>query len=552
MVPFPMLPTESSAERRLYEGFLSQLADDYVVYHSVEWVLAPEEPNGQVVQGESDFLIAHPEDGLLVLEAKAGGVSYEPKSRQWRQIGRGNDHLLEDPFRQARQEMDSLVEILEHQPNWDRWRPSYGYGVAFPDAIFDHDAYDEARAAWAIDKDDMERLAERVKQVMGAWRHRNRHFGRAGMEALQAALGIRVEVRSPLQFEHDEGDRRIVELTGDQTYVLSYVRKLHRAAIVGPAGSGKTLLATQLAKRLAESGNETLLTCINDRLAEHLRETSGAVRHLHVSSFHELCTTLAEEAGIPAPPRPQHPDEAGSYFDSTLPGLLAEAAEKLGPRFDAMIVDEAHGFHPDWWPILMKLHTHSEDGFLFLFADSNQRAPRRSVPQDMVELSFPLPANMRNSKPIHEFVSVFYQGEGTPETRDANGPPVEVISYREPWELPHLLVIVLKNLEDQGVPLKDIVLLTPDRASPGEWGGELNGYKLSGEPAPGTLLTSTIRSFTGLERQVVILTGIEPGSEDDLAKILYVGGSRARNHLIVLAEEPLAREIRQLAGISKP
>jgi hypothetical protein len=41
MVPFPMLPTESSAERRLYEGFLEQLSDEYVVYHSVDWVMAP-------------------------------------------------------------------------------------------------------------------------------------------------------------------------------------------------------------------------------------------------------------------------------------------------------------------------------------------------------------------------------------------------------------------------------------------------------------------------------------------------------------------------------
>jgi hypothetical protein len=82
--------------------------------------------------------------------------------------------------------------------------------------------------------------------------------------------------------------------------------------------------------------------------------------------------------------------------------------------------------------------------------------------------------------------------------------------------------------------------------------GELNGYRLSSEPGPGTLLTSTVRSFSGLERQVVILAGVGPGSDEELAKILYVGGSRARNHLIVLAEEPVAREIRQLAGISKP
>jgi hypothetical protein len=51
---------------------------------------------------------------------------------------------------------------------------------------------------------------------------------------------------------------------------------------------------------------------------------------------------------------------------------------------------------------------------------------------------------------------------------------------------------------------------------------------------------------------VVILAGLEGGEEEELAKYLYVGGSRARNHLIVVATEPVAREIRVLTGISKP
>ena len=76
MVPFPMLPTESSAERRLYEGFLEQLGDEYVVYHSVDWVMAPRSGRGpaQPEQGEADFVIAHPEDGVLALEAKGGSL----------------------------------------------------------------------------------------------------------------------------------------------------------------------------------------------------------------------------------------------------------------------------------------------------------------------------------------------------------------------------------------------------------------------------------------------------------------------------------------------
>jgi hypothetical protein len=120
MVPFPMLETDSAAERRLYEGFLEQLEDAFVVYHSVDWVLAGR--NGPI-QGEADFVISHPEHGVLALEAKGGGVSYDPATRRWTQSGHSGPHpLREDPFHQAKDEMHSLVEILEAQPGWERWK----------------------------------------------------------------------------------------------------------------------------------------------------------------------------------------------------------------------------------------------------------------------------------------------------------------------------------------------------------------------------------------------------------------------------------------------
>ena len=143
MVPFPMLPTTSSAERRLYEGFLEQLDDAYTVYHSVDWVLARNE------QGEADFVVVHPEDGLLVLEAKGGSLAYDPSTRRWTQHGRSGKHdLVEDPFHQARDEMHSLVRILEAQPGWEEWKPSYGYGLAMPDAIYERDAPRAPQRTW--------------------------------------------------------------------------------------------------------------------------------------------------------------------------------------------------------------------------------------------------------------------------------------------------------------------------------------------------------------------------------------------------------------------
>jgi hypothetical protein len=353
MVPFPMLPTDSSAERRLYEGFLEQLDDAYVVYHSVDWVLAGR--NGRPEQGEADFVIAHPEDGVLVIEAKGGELGYDPMTRRWSQGGRSGRHELhEDPFHQARDEMHSLVRIMEAQAGWDDWRPSYGYAVALPDGTYGVDAHPGAPAAYVIDHDDMRGLDARVREIMHGWRRNGRVFGERGMEALATALGFRVEIRTPLKLAFDEEDRKIVELTDEQAYVRAYVLHRKRAVVTGPPGSGKTVLALGIARHVAAEGKRTLLTCFNVRLADYLRVSVENTPNLHVNHFHGLCAELAREAGL-AIPEASGPDDR-VYFEETLPGLLEEAARRLEPRFDAIIVDEAQDFREWWWPALLATH----------------------------------------------------------------------------------------------------------------------------------------------------------------------------------------------------
>lgn len=555
MVPFPMLPTKSSAERRLYEEFLTQLSDEYVVHHGVDWILGAAEPGGPVVQGEADFVIAHPVDGLLVLEAKGGHLEYDPATRRWSQEGRSGRHPLdEDPFHQAREEMHSLVEILSHQTGWAAWRPSFGFGVAFPDGRYPANAHPGAPAAVVIDRDDMDDVALRVRQIMRVWKRPGRRFGAEGMDALERALGFQVEVRTPLGLQFNEEERKIVELTRDQAYVLSYVSKRHRAAILGPAGTGKTLLGIELARRIAASGAPTLLTCFNKRLAAYLRESVEGTLHVDVHHFHELCVRMAREAGIEVPPGPEDPEDGAAYFERELPALLGRAAVVLGPRYRAMVVDEAQDFRAGWWPSLLALHADTEDGWLFLLADSNQNLYGGRLPEDLLELQLGLPHNLRNTRSISEFVSVFYRGEEPAHGRGPQGRPVEVLGYRDDRDLASLLATVLKNLEAEGVPLKDIAVLTPSRAakSPLRRRGAVDGFRLSDEPEPGSVLATTIHAFKGLERPVVILAEIGERHREDLPRYLYVGASRARNHLIVLAAEPVAAELRRLAGVTGP
>lgn len=548
MVPFPMLPTESAAERRLYEGFLEQLDDPYVVYHSVDWVMAPRPglPLEQPEQGEADFVIAHPEDGVLALEAKGGTVRYDPGARRWTQSGHSGAHQLEkDPFEQAEGEIRSLVRIIELQGGYGRWKPSFGHGVALPDGTYDRAAHEGAPAEIVIDRDDMDRLAERVREVMAFWKRPGPTFGTEGMDALAFALGYRVEVRTPLRIDFDDEDKKIVELTDEQAWILSFVLHRRRAAVTGPAGCGKTLLAIDVATHLAEGGSRTLLTCVSERLAEYLRACTEGIGGLTVSTFQQLCTEMANEAGLTTP-RVDPAD--GDVLDRTLPDGLAAAARSLGPRFDAVVVDEAEDFREAWWPALLAMHEDPDEGTLYLFADDH-RDPHGggALPVEPEAICPPLPANLRNTRQIHEFVSVHFDAENRPHAGGPPGRPVEVLDYRDAGELARLLEVVLTNLtEQEHLRLEDVAVLTPaGRDGSVLWAQRTFGrFRLSDRVEPGTVLWSDVHAFTGLERSVVILAelGERPGS--DIPADVYLGGSRARNHLIVLATEDVARRLR--------
>jgi hypothetical protein len=545
MVPFPMLPTESTAERRIYEGLLQQLDESYVVYHSVDWLL--QGPRGPI-SGEADFVITHPEDGLLVLEVKGGHIEYQPERRTWVQSGkRGGHPLATDPFHQARGQMHALVDLLSAHPEWERWKPSYGYAVAFPDGIYEWAAHPGAPAEVVIDRRHLDELADRVRRIMAHHRRPSRRFGAEGMEAVAEALGLRVEIRAPLGLEFHEEDRTIVELTEEQSWVRAWIVRLKRAAIVGAAGTGKTVLATEIARRMAEGGNRTLLTCFNKRLSDHLRRATQGYPYLDVAHFHALAHRLVSEAGIDLP-EDVDTGPHSEYFEDRLPELLMEAADRLELRYDVMVVDEAQDFHEHWWPALLTFHTDPDEGRLYVFADTAQNLYGGGLPDLFGETRYPLPHNLRNTRGVASFVSVFYEGDDAAKPRGPEGRPVEILGYDDDEDLDGLLRTVLLNLiEEEKVPPEDIVVLTPAGTAKSRLRsrGSVDGFKLSEDPGPGEILATSVHAFKGLERPVVILAEIGERHPEDLDRYLYVGGSRARSHLIVLATEPVARELRE-------
>jgi hypothetical protein len=399
---------------------------------------------------------------------------------------------------------------------------------------------------YAIDRDDLDGLAERVAEIMAEWFRPGRTFGASGMEALATALGYRVEIRVPLKLEFDQEDRTIIELTDEQAYLRAFVLHRRRAAVTGPAGCGKTILATEIAKHLASSGKRTLLTCFNRKLAEHLVASTEGTPNLRATHFHGLCVELIREAGSGAE-RPPGTDER-TWFDETLPDELERAARMLGPRFDAIVVDEAQDFREWWWPALLSTHRDPDHGPLYLFADDDQNLYRGgALPVGPEDILPSLPHNLRNTQRIHEFVSVFHDARGA-AAKGPEGRAVEILDYEDEDELVRLVEVVLLNLVDgESVPVGDIVILTPGGRDVSRlWArGRIGRFALSDRAEPEAVLWSSVHAFKGLERPVVILAELASGHQGvDVDTFVYVGGSRARSHLIVMAERDVARALR--------
>jgi hypothetical protein len=168
------------------------------------------------------------------------------------------------------------------------------------------------------------------------------------------------------------------------------------------------MLAVDKARWLAAQGMRVLLTCYNRPLADHLKGVVRSYDRVQVFGFHELCTSLMKEAGV----RLKLSSNVGpASYEELLPKALANASAVLGPRFDAIIADEAQDVASSWWLPLLTLLEDPDGGVLYVFSDDNQAIyrPPGGLPEELPE--YRLCEDWRNSEPIFDLVQRFYRGE---------------------------------------------------------------------------------------------------------------------------------------------
>jgi hypothetical protein len=154
-----------------------------------------------------------------------------------------------------------------------------------------------------------------------------------------------------------------------------------------------------------------------------------------------------------------------------------------------------------------------------------------------------------------------------------HGRPVEIFTYPDgdADACRRVLGTALRRIIDAGrVPASDVVILTP-RSNRSSWLMRSDGspveawpYRLMPEYGPeGSVLppptkgnevrVATIHRYKGLESPVVVLAEIDDRvDESELAPLVYVGATRARSHLLIVASGALAARIGRLRRGNTP
>jgi hypothetical protein len=525
---------ESYAERRLYP-LLAALPDDYTVYGNRRWH-ARGSRDRRPRPAEADFIVAHPERGILVVEVKGGLIRYEPGSDQWF----SNDNPLKrSPFAQVERTRFLLVEMLEQTGQRGIAFPS-AEAVAFPDTrVRSSDLPDGLLPERVIDADDLEAVERAIERAFEAFRLRGaERFGRRGVKVLTDAVAGSITVPRHLGRDLADAEAELIRLTENQYEVLESLEGNLRVCVLGGAGTGKTLLAMEQARRLAAQGDRVLMTCFNAPLAGHLRRELGNVDGVSVFNFHRLCISWAEEAGLDATRRDG--EDEHSYYERRLPSLLSDAASALERDFDAILVDEAQDFSPDWLDALQLLLRDEEEDLFFLFADENQAIYRGGFEPPEGFLRYRLTGNLRNTAAVHGVLARHF-GEQS-RAKGPEGLPITVRCCRDDRALAQELSSLLTSFSANGIEPSRVTVLTGhsvQSSALARYADEpLGSFRLRPTPSRANdVRFESVHRFKGLEAPVVVLCEMEDLHAPARRSVWYTGLSRAQIGLVVLLRD---------------
>jgi KaiC/GvpD/RAD55 family RecA-like ATPase len=578
MLP-PSVPRKTpTSEKLVFDCIrLDPGAKDWIVLHSVGLTKTNRGPYGEI-----DYVVLIPGKGIVCLEVKGGIVRCS--KGVWTTTThhtRKTSTLKISPYHQARESMFSLKKSIEER--FGRLDPAsrcpMSYAVVFP--AVEAPPRSPGEEVWeTIDTLDLQGpISKKILQnISGA---RKKLTSRIDPESSspKTISAIRQYLRP--DFERivtrastiRQTEERLIALTEAQYNYLDIAEQNERIIVEGAAGTGKTVLAIEHARREAAKGRRTLFLCFNKVLAKWLSQqfTNEATEFVQVSSFYALMAKLIGDSSLQEDFDAAKKESSNAELYGTLYQMYAEMAlSENGEPFDSLVIDEAQDLASDAnMPVLnMLLKNTMRNGRWAVFGDFTSQAiyatSKEAIDGSSIRSLFkkycdsltniPLRINCRNTKQIGEETALLSGFEALPyRLAHAEGMPVDYRYWKNAQEEKDQLTQALKMLLDGGVKPEDIVVLAPTRYEnssvsniPGIDGVPvIDLAEVDGEPGR-CIIFSTIHAFKGMESPVVVLCGISDISGDGERALFYVGMSRARSQLILVANVKLKKRLPEL------
>jgi hypothetical protein len=564
MIPPEIAPDcDSPGERLLFPRFRDDPATaDWIVLHSQDIARHPKR-----LEGEADFVVLIPGEGVLVLEVKAGNVARH--AGVWKYgLGATAQSSPTGPFRQAADAMHAIRTDIARQDS------SLGPLLFYSGVFFTYIDFDEQSPEWhswqIANRTDLRspipsvcirmirRAHEHVQRTASAaWYNvRTSRPTRDQLARIAEILRPNFEYVISPQERVTNSEQRILRFTQEQFRALDAVAENHRVVFKGPAGTGKTFLAMETAERALRSGSRVLLACYNRLLGDwlaHRMQRAVDLSHgrLTVDTFHGELLRLS---GVPI-------EASAQFWERRLPDCVVQRGLEGGikaPLFDLVVLDEAQDLLRD--PYLDALELLLAGGLaggrwaLFgdferqaIYAEASENADgltakvRARAPQFAV---YSLRTNCRNSENIAVGLELAcrldpgYSGILNAEA----GPDLVVRFYRDGRDQALLLKQAMMDAGRRFLSSQLRVLSMKEDSSScaAHLAREETSVALEplrrGSDGP-AIRFSTIHAFKGLEAPAIILTDIEEFGGERMESLLYVGMSRARLHLCILMHE---------------
>lgn len=512
---------------------LEQLPDDFYVFHSFSVVRVQE---GSIDESETDFVIFNPKLGIMAIEAKAGRPEY--RGGAW-YYGSGIKMAHDGPFRQASRNKHNLLNIITSQGYAEIARHcKFVHAVWFisvgNDYFIGKSLPQEAPIELILTKDSIDQLEDALVQIFELeTRFTTDLDNRSTNVILNSILAPQFGTISIAEYRRGHEKMVFKSLLKEQIALLDYLEEQPDAIINGLAGTGKTVMAIEKARRHANRGEKVLFLCYNAKLKDYLRTT-----HSHENiDFYTIDGYACEKCNTPVADYRALRDVLETYYlEGTFPyqHIVIDEGQDFGRN---EITGRENQAEIDILDLLKHIILDPDSGnrTFYMFYDKNQLVQAAKVPDYIREADCKLTLyrNCRNTMNIAE-TSVRLLGNGIKSRiRDgaaAGSTPLMYISPEKQNLISKLNVIIEKYWK---IGISDIQILTCKTTDTSilssEYTGEVYYYK--GVQIPFT----TCRKFKGLEADAVILVDMDfDFFKKDENKIYYIGSSRARHELALL------------------